>query len=263
MQRLDKLNQGLESTTHLQECLQINQEFLFKSVIAEFCEQSSLNEMLIALDKNSTEGILSKMKGIGKVLADAITHGNITNEAYAYLSKHPSDTVRGWVCFSLAFQTPDLSVPELLDKIKLFAIDNHFGVREWAWMAIREKLALELTTSIKLLSPWVEDLNPLMRRFAVECLRPRGVWCKHIAELKKTPQMALIILEPLKNEPEKYVQDSVANWLNDASKSSPSFVFNLCSRWLTESETPYTQRIVKQALRTINKKFLNDTLKVQ
>ena len=60
----------------------------------------------------------------------------------------------------------------------------HFGVREWVWMALRPGLAAELRRSVALLTPWTREPSERLRRFASESLRPRGVWCAHIAELK-------------------------------------------------------------------------------
>lgn len=63
----------------------------------------------------------------------------------------------------------------------------------------------------------------------------------------------MTILETMRSDNEKYVRDSVGNWLNDASKTNPPFVHEVCKRWIKESPTKETEYIVKKALRTIEK----------
>ena len=105
----------------------------------------------------------------------------------------------------------------------------------------------------EILSKWTNNEDENIRRFASEATRPRGVWCEHIEELKQNPELGLTILEPLKSDKAKYVQDSVGNWLNYASKTQPDFVKNLCEKWKKESPTKETAYIIKKALRTIEK----------
>lgn len=168
----------------------------------------------------------------------------------AVLQAHPSDTVRGWACFVIAAQA-GWTLAQQLAAMRPLADDGHFGVREWAWLALRPHLAEHLPDAIALLAPWTADPSERVRRFACEALRPRGVWCAHIAQLKEQPQLALPLLQPLRADPAVYVQDSVANWLNDAAKRQPDWVRSLCAQWLLESPNAATQRICKRAQRSL------------
>ena len=168
----------------------------------------------------------------------------------AVLQAHPSDTVRGWTCFVIAAQA-GWTLAQQLAAMRPLADDGHFGVREWAWLALRPHLAEHLPDAIALLAPWTADPSERVRRFACEALRPRGVWCAHIAQLKEQPQLALPLLQPLRADPAVYVQDSVANWLNDAAKSQPDWVRSLCAQWLLESPVAATARICKRAQRSL------------
>ncbi|PKB19694.1 HEAT repeat domain-containing protein [Janthinobacterium sp. 64] len=192
----------------------------------------------------ATAGITKRMALAAQLLLEA-------GADPAVLQAHPSDTVRGWVCFVIAAQA-GLSLPQRLAAMRPLADDGHFGVREWAWLALRPRLAAQLDEAITLLAPWTADPSERVRRFACEALRPRGVWCAHIAQLKERPQLALPLLQPLRADPAVYVQDSVANWLNDAAKSQPDWVRSLCAQWRLESPVAATQRICKRALRSIS-----------
>ncbi|QDT66469.1 DNA alkylation repair protein [Calycomorphotria hydatis] len=231
---LRELNAGTRETRNLVEGLAVDFTKLLRNVAPE-----------VKIKFDSKAGVTKKMALVGGALHEA--YGL---EGYERFRAHPSDTVRGWSAFTLATDE-QLTLKQRIDRIKPLADDSHFGVREWAWLAIRPWLASQLDESILRLSKWTSRKSENLRRFACEALRPRGVWCAHITELKQEPQRAMAILEPLKSDPSKYVQDSVANWLNDAGKSQPGWVRKTCARWLEESDSAATERICKRALRNL------------
>jgi len=190
-------------------------------------------------------GVVKRMARAGEILYAALG-----SAGFEVLRLHPSDTVRGWACYVLAI-IPNLSIDHYLQSIRPLADDAHFGVREWAWLAMRPLLVAELSSSLEKLQAWTAEPSPNLRRFACEVLRPRGVWCTHITALKANPESGLPLLEALRADEHRYVQDSVANWLNDASKHHPDWVRALCQRWLDQSQCAATQRICRRAQRSL------------
>lgn len=235
-----KLNDGLVETATLAEGLAIDFASLLRSTHPKL-----KSHIIDQVDSASADGIVKRMALVGSLLFE-----HYGPKGIAHCQSHASDTVRGWACYMVAAH-PDLKTKDRLLAIRPFADDEHFGVREWAWIAVRPQLAADLDRSIEHLADWAHLPSERLRRFASESLRPRGVWCSHISELKENPGIALPILDPLRADSSKYVQDSVANWLNDAGKSKPDWVKRTCDRWMKGSSDPATQRICHRALRNL------------
>ena len=108
-----------------------------------------------------------------------------------------------------------------------------------------------VAAAVRLLQPWAAHPDPNIRRFASEATRPRGVCCAQIDTLKKEPWRGLPLLEPLRADDSRYVQNSVANWLNDAAKTQPAWVQEVCARWSRGRAPAATQYIVRRAQRSI------------
>lgn len=235
---LHALSHGEIQSATLAECTAVNQVQLLRSVFPALSPH-----VLKEAQAACALGILKRMERMGATLLNAMG-----SNAIETCQIHRADTVRGWACFMVGAQ-PALPLPERLAAIRALADDAHFGVREWAWMAVRPHLASTLESAIAQLTPWTSSPSERLRRFACEALRPRGVWCAHIAALKQAPAQALPILQALRADPSAYVQDSVANWLNDAAKDHADWVRNLCDQWLSQAPLPSTRRICQRALR--------------
>lgn len=233
---LRQLNAGELAAANLVEALAIDFGKLMHAVTEGAVDARAIDP---------SEGITRRMSRAGRLLYAA--YGA---RGFQRFARHRSDTVRGWAAYVLA-ETPRLPIARKLELMKPLADDSNSGVREWAWLALRGELIAELEPALAALLPWTGNASANLRRFASEATRPRGVWCAHIEALKRDPELALGLLEPLRADPARYVQDSVSNWLNDASKSRPDWVRELCGRWNRESAAPATERIVRRALRSL------------
>lgn len=251
---LKLLNAGKIETVNLTEWLAMDHLKLIQSTFAGIGISDEIlketKKQIKALKKPST---MNTTKLVGEILYESYKNDKNYDSILNNLINHQSDSIRCYVPYLISLNER-LNIDKKLKQAKTLVADSHFGVREVVWMALRPAIENDLGKSIQILAKWTKDENENIRRFTTEATRPRGVWCKHIDELKAKPALALPILEKLKSDPSKYVQDSVGNWLNDASKSDPKFVIELCEKWSSESPTKETEKIIKRAKRTLYKK---------
>ena len=251
---LSLLNAGRIETVNLTEWLAVDHSQLVASVFPALeIDKDIIEELVRQINQQKKPSTMNTIKLIGALLYEKYVHTDLYEPLFKQISTHLSDSVRCYACYLVALHT-EIPLEDKLHKLKPLVADSHFGVREIIWMALRPEMSEHLDFSIAFLSHWAESEDENIRRFSTEALRPRGVWCAHIEALKEKPEQYLPILDKLKSDKAKYVQDSVGNWLNDASKTRPDFVTALCERWERESPTKETKYIVKKALRTIASK---------
>ncbi|WP_339238513.1 DNA alkylation repair protein [Paenibacillus sp. FSL R5-0517] len=246
------LQAGQIESVNLTEWLAVDHVFLFQKVTHEWGMDAETIEIMEQLKQMNEHRIMKIIPAIGMQwlnLLNRLTMNEHTN-LFRSIAEHRSDSIRCWAAYIIGLDSR-LNLTEKLERIRPFAADHHFGVREIAWMAVREPISADLSSALHDLIPWSVDPDPLIRRFAIECIRPRGVWAKHIPELKENPAMALPLLDAVKSDAHKYVQDSVSNWLNDAGKTNPEWVRQVCDTWIQQSDTKHTLRIITRAKRSL------------
>lgn len=227
-----------QETPHLMALLKVDQDALFRYVFPD-----------LPAPKPFSGGIVQRMHYMGKYLLK-VPEVLLDLQAVDTDVPRVPDIVRGWMCFAIGFQ--ELPFEMRLAQMLPFAKDVHFGVREWAWMALRGDVVTDFLTHRQTLEPLCLHPSPYIRRFVSELTRPRGVWCAHSALLKDTPWAGYGLIHPLRSDPHRYVQLSVGNWLNDAAKTHPDWVRDICAQWRQQGHSD-TEFICKRALRRLEK----------
>jgi len=246
---MEALNDGLIPTANLNEFLALDMQRFARNVALHIDVDPDHERLADTLAMIEAFSKVKRHEHVARALFDIVGQRADRDSVAHALATHPSDIARSWAAQWVMFARMPLE--EKLVSVHRFAADPHFGVREIAWMAVRDEVAGDVDAAVPLLMPWVADLDPNIRRFASELTRPRGVWCAQIESLKREPWRALPVIEPLKSDTSRYVQNSVANWLNDASKAQPEWVEKICGRWERESRTPETNYIVRRARRSM------------
>jgi 3-methyladenine DNA glycosylase AlkC len=163
-----------------------------------------------------------------RALAPRIEHGFVTLALPDYVGQYGQD---------------DFDVS--MEALKYFTA---FGSSEFA---VREFLRNDPARTLAVMETWSRDASEAVRRLASEGSRPRLPWSFRLDAILRDPSLAAPILENLRADPSLYVRKSVANHLNDVTKSHPEWVLERLAAWPIENT--HTAWIAKRALRSLIK----------
>jgi 3-methyladenine DNA glycosylase AlkC len=243
---LEHLSVGSIESKNLVEWLAVDRLTLLETMCQDFGLSFDAKSHKAIRTQMSDLSALKQSQGIARHLAEQIAVGD---QNWKRMASHTSDVVREWAALIVGLS--ELSFAKKLAWIKPLADDDNAGLREVAWIALRSDLIASPKECIQSLVPWTGSRRERLRRYASEITRPCGVWAPHIPLLKDQPELGLVILQPLNQDPSKYVRDSVGNRLNDARKTRPEWVRDLVAEWCRHSDSKETESIVRRALRTI------------
>jgi len=245
---LESLNKGLYESANLVEWLAVDKVILLRHMATLHPSLADYFLDAAATWESSPSGIVGQYRQVGELLA-GFKPFHPGAPGWELLAESKSDSLRGMACYCAAARSSNLN--ELFITCEAFISDPHFGVRELVWMALRPAFIGTGPMAFQQLHQVAKNENAYVRRFSSELSRPIGVWTPHVNWLKNDPEPAREMLTILKSDSSRYVQDSVGNWLNDASKSQPEWVLNLTANWTAESDSTATKYIVKRGLRTL------------
>ncbi|MBV7428740.1 MULTISPECIES: DNA alkylation repair protein [unclassified Acidovorax] len=103
------------------------------------------------------------------------------------------------------------------------------------------------------LRDWAQDGNAHLRRLVSEGMRPRLPWAPRLPAFQANPQLALPLLDALKDDPSSYVRRSVANHLGDIAKDHPDLAVGTARTWLQGASAP-REALVRHGLRFLIKR---------
>jgi 3-methyladenine DNA glycosylase AlkC len=179
------------------------------------------------------------------LLADLPTGYAAFERAIRKAMKDPGFT--GWMIWPVTEAVAVRAVPTAFDKGLALVAD--LTSRLTGEFALRTFLAADLDRTLATALRWTESPDEHVRRLASEGTRPRLPWARRVAAIIDDPQSTVPILDALHRDPSPYVRRSVANHLNDISRSDPALAVDVAARWLTTDTLP----LVRHALRTLVK----------
>lgn len=122
-----------------------------------------------------------------------------------------------------------------------------------AEFCIRPYLLHHQGATLARLRNWAQDGNAHVRRLVSEGTRPRLPWAPRLPAFQNNPQLALPLIDALKDDPSSYVRRSVANHLGDIAKDHPDLAVGTARTWLQGAPAP-REALVRHGLRFLIKR---------
>jgi 3-methyladenine DNA glycosylase AlkC len=148
------------------------------------------------------------------------------------------------------------------DKVNLyFSLDalKEMTMRFSAEDAIRYFINAYPIETLEVIQKWTSDEHYHVRRLASEGTRPKLPWAQKISIPVERP---ISILNELFSDKTRFVTRSVANHMNDISKTKPNLVLKTLKQWRdSEKQDPKEMDyIIKHSLRTLVKEGNHDAM---
>lgn len=168
--------------------------------------------------------------------------------------------VRGFLVWPLSnlisregLHHPELSLKALKEITSRFT--SEFDVRPF--------LELHQELTLHHLRRWAKDPDPHVRRWVSEGTRPLLPWGSRLRGFQQKPEITRDLLEALMLDESEYVRKSVANHLNDHSKSHPEWTLQFLHQWQKKHpDHPGVTWIVRHASRSLIKQGHPQALKL-
>ena len=169
--------------------------------------------------------------------------------------KHNQESKSGWF---------DYASWPIIDYVGIYGVDEpkislellrkltHLFSAEFA---IRFFLENHFKYTMQTLDSWCDDKDEHVRRLVSEGTRLRLPWAKQLPILFENIDITLPIVLRLVDDESLYVRKSVANHLNDLSKTDPERV-KMLSQKILKNPSKQREWLVKRAMRTLHKQEL-------
>lgn len=141
----------------------------------------------------------------------------------------------------------------LRDASQTIAFCYDLTRRFTAEFALRPLLREQPKETLAVLTAWAQDEDVHVRRCASEATRTRLPWAAKLTVVLDHFDAFRPILDLLKDAPEKFVQKSVGNNLNDLMKSDPSKAWSVIHAWEADGSSSATRWIIKHGTRSPRK----------
>lgn len=184
---------------------------------------------------------------LNKVIPEKDSLKIVKSEAEKFQSSHSSsecDTMGITLYQSDNFQIQEIGIfllgyaaheiPESLDFLRnTVSKYQNWKVQEILAMAFDNHCkSIGYENAVPLITDWLSDANPNVRRAASEGLR---VWTSR-PYFKDHPSVAIRLLSDRKTDSSEYVRKSIGNALKDISKKHPELVFDEIHKWDVSSK---------------------------
>jgi 3-methyladenine DNA glycosylase AlkC len=142
----------------------------------------------------------------------------------------------------------------LTDPERSYSFIRELTKRFTGEFAVRPLLQRHPERTFDVLEAWAQEANVHVRRLASEGMRVSLPWARKVTTSLEHPDRFRAVLGYLRHAPEKFVQKSVGNNLNDVMKLEPDLAWSIIREWEADSPSAATTWIIKHGTRSLRKK---------